>query len=502
VALLSALARPASAQPADLSPVDLDLVEPLIQRGRWVWLGDSFSVPSPARVSVGTLATWPLDRLGAAFVGGHSMFARLYPTGPGARFVMAEEGYAVARGSAGEGTMGVPVFRLAEWELRAGSSALGDLAVRLGFFDEGHAGVAGQAFVNARVRPLVYAHGGVQASGQLRLNGVESALPTSGFALGAATVLDGRLAELPLEASVSSSGFAHVAGTLIEGEPGHYAQFFGDSSWSYWGYAQDASPTLPDSAKRFRTDDLADILEATTLDPSQPSVAVLYLAPEFRAVSDLLATIEAAVARTRTAYARAGLPEPVVLLLHPHAVSTAATDTPEKNERAGLVMRSIALGDPGVAFFSLYEATDGVVFDGRPEARDWLLASEKADLSYGIHVTGRNGPLRLVADYGANLLDDARLHPTTAGAAFFSALLDEGITGRPVSCEAPAEGSGAAPLAPNPARPGGRVRGAEAGVPVFDVLGRLMGTVGPDGTFAAPRVPGVYLVDGRRLVVH
>ena len=47
-----------SAQPqADLSPVHLDLLPTRVQTGRWVWMGDSFTAPSRARVPFASLLT-------------------------------------------------------------------------------------------------------------------------------------------------------------------------------------------------------------------------------------------------------------------------------------------------------------------------------------------------------------------------------------------------------------------------------------------------------------
>lgn len=54
---------------------------------------------------------------------------------------------------------------------------------------------------------------------------------------------------------------------------------------------------------------------------------------------------------------------------------------------------------------------------------------------------------------------------------------------------------------PNPARPGQRVRGLEAGALVVDLLGRHVATADARGGLEAPPVPGVYLAGRTRLVV-
>lgn len=55
---------------------------------------------------------------------------------------------------------------------------------------------------------------------------------------------------------------------------------------------------------------------------------------------------------------------------------------------------------------------------------------------------------------------------------------------------------------PNPVRPGGLVRGLEAGAPLVDVLGRLVARADARGRLEAPRVPGVYLAGRARVVVR
>ena len=485
---------------ADLSPVDLDLVRPLVQSGRWVWLGDSFSIPSPARVSFATLSTWPLGRIGAVAVGTRSWLLRFEPAPPQGKEITADQGYLVARGTPEERPMGLPVFTLAEWALGTGTTSLGDAVARLDLLMDGYAGSRGGALVDATVRPILYGHAGAAARGTLVLGGAPSALPEAGFALGTAGPLTSPF--VPLRADVTVPGLVHYAGTVVAGQPGHYAQFLADASWSYRGFAADAPPDPPNYVKQFRTAELADYLAATTLDPDQPAVAVVYLAQEAHPVERTQAILTRGVERVRAAFEMAGLAEPVVLLLHPHAIESNVVDTPEENERAGVAMREIALADPGVAFFSLYDATAGVVFDGRPDARLWLQSAGLETLSYGAHVEGDLGPIRLLDDYGANFLDASTLHPTPVGAAFFSAILHEGITGQPVHREGSPSAPDSDPLSPNPARPGRLVTGAPAGATVYDVRGRLVGRADRNGAFAAPAAAGVYVVGGSRLVVQ
>lgn len=495
----------------DLSPVNLHLVTTRIQTGRWVWVGDSFAVPSRSRVSFSSLATWPLERIGAVAVGSGARTARFVPDPEVGREVTYEEGYVIAPGTPLEATMGLPLYRLLEWDLPAGATDLGTLDVFRTELEDSHAAAHGGLFVDgATIRPLLYAQPGAEARGVLRMAETEAAdspLPLEGFALGEpAPLATIRHSEVSVTADLTAPGFVHLAGSVLSGAPGHYAQFLGDASWSYWGYAQDGDPTLPDSVKQFRTAHFADYLRATTLDPAQPTVVAVYLAQERRILPVLQDVLRGVVNRTRASFQEAGLPEPVLLFIHPHAIETSVVNDVDTNTRAAVAMRDIALGDPRVAFVSLYDATDGVVFDGRPAAQDWLRAHSLDVLSYGTRFEGLEGPIRLLDDHRGNLLDDNHLHPTEVGASFFSYVLGQVLTefavaGSTRTDDAP-EAAPHAPLVPNPARPGARVRGAEPGTVIVDLLGRRLGVVTDDGSFAAPSTAGAYLVGRARLVVR
>ncbi len=499
--------RPERAR-ADLSPVGLELVGPLVMNGRWIWLGDSFAVPSRARVSFGSLLTWPLDRVSAVALGPQSQMTRDGLKGSSPRTVDDGVNYVLAPGTPIESKLGLPLFRLLEWNLPQGSRSLGSIPLRVDLLADGNAGAAGRVFEGGTtVRPLVYAQPGATARGTLRMAGlsaVPTQLPTSGFSLGDPAPVDGsENSTVSVSATLTTPGFVHYAGTVVSGapnRPGHYAQFLADGSWSYWGFGSNADPA-PDSVKRFRTADLAGYLDATTLDLARPSVVAIYLAQENGSVGSQRDVFQRVVQQTRDAFALADLPAPVILLVHPHAISNQAVSTPEENERSGIAMREVALADPGVAFVSLYDATDGVLFDGSAEARAWLQANGRTELSFGAYRDGDRGPIQLLTRYRANFLDQGTLHPTEKGALFFSHLLGELLVSGDVAGE-PGPSERTFLLAPNPVRSGARVTGARPGAPVYDVRGRLVGHVRADGSLDAPRVAGVYLVGRARLVVQ
>ena len=494
--------------PPDLSPVDVDLVRPLIAEGRWIWMGDSYAVPYRLRVPFATLVTWPLSHVGAVSVGPKSPLGRQVPAEIQPQVVADGNGFVLAAGTPMEDRMGLPLYQMLEWDLPAGDSDLGRMYLGFSYLLDGYAALDGTPFNGpTEARPLVYTRPGAASPSRLRYSDTsETPSPrlvgdADGFALGEGTAIEtSRDRLVPLRVSLDVPEVVHLAGTVIAGEPGHYAQFLGDESWSYWGFSSDADP-VPDSLKRFRTDDLAGYLAATTLDPAQPSVVAIHLAHERRPEALLRTTLERMVAQTRDAFDRAGLGAPVILFVHPQAIDTAIIDTAEKNERNGVVMREMALADDRIAFVSLYDATDGVVFDGRPEARAWLEASPYASFCFGSRCRGR--AVELLAESGGNLLDARRLHTTEHGALFFSALLGELLTGRPVACDCPTEPPPASGLLfPNPIRTGDWVSGALPDEPVYDARGRRVGRTDPAGRFVAPSVPGVYLVGGARLVVQ
>ena len=70
-----------------------------------------------------------------------------------------------------------------------------------------------------------------------------------------------------------------------------------------------------------------------------------------------------------------------------------------------------------VATASLYAATDGVLFDGRPEAVDWLLDHGFDDFHYG------STQIDLVSESNGDLLDYGEIHPADEHASAFLATL-------------------------------------------------------------------------------
>ena len=201
-----------SAQPqADLSPVHLDLLPTRVQTGRWVWMGDSFTAPSRARVPFASLLTWPLNRLGAVATGSLARMSRLVP-GPLGREISDDDAFVLAPGTPLESTMGLPVYRLVEWDLPVGVTDLGDLDVFPTELSDGRVADHGGLFGgNMTIRPILYAQPGAEARGTVRMAEIGSAdtpIPLDGFALGPpAAVRSDRRRSVTVTADLTAPGF-------------------------------------------------------------------------------------------------------------------------------------------------------------------------------------------------------------------------------------------------------------------------------------------------------
>ena len=82
-------------------------------------------------------------------------------------------------------------------------------------------------------------------------------------------------------------------------------------------------------------------------------------------------------------------------------------------------MEDIATERTGVAFASIYDATDGALFNGEPNGNEWLVQNGFDGFQFGTNTIDLiNGPL------GGNLLDNMALHPLEENSgAFFAAIL-------------------------------------------------------------------------------
>jgi len=204
--------------------------------------------------------------------------------------------------------------------------------------------------------------------------------------------------------------------------PGFYYGFLADDGWPFSGFSANALPEN-ESDRRFTEDQFVHWLDVTTLDRDQPVVFYWYFAVEWLHYNDAKLYIDAMIDQADSGAQRVGLTDSQHMLVMPHMYkfgslgnSPAAHAWVQETRDA---MLAVATERVNVAFASIYDATDGMLFDGTTEGRDWLLANGFNAFTYGLNTVDLvNGTL------AGDLLDAANLHPwSNDSAAFFSAVL-------------------------------------------------------------------------------
>ena len=248
-----------------------------------------------------------------------------------------------------------------------------------------------------------------------------------------------------------SERFLDLAGTVVfragvSGEvlPGQYYSTLSDNSWRLRGFAADAeSDEL--FVKQFDEAQLVAWLDATTLSPSQPITFWWYVDAEPDSfdvvVDDAMSMIDIA----ESACNAVGLPEPTHVLVIPHKH--------RKNQRTNDALRLLmeryrdalfaVADDPAysnVAAYSIYDATDGIYFNGSVEAQAWLVDNGYDAFEYGIFTGDDAIDLTETGD----LLDSSDLHPLgELGGVFFASFLADAIDAvSPATCTADLDQSG------------------------------------------------------------
>jgi hypothetical protein len=225
--------------------------------------------------------------------------------------------------------------------------------------------------------------------------------------------------------------------------PGQYYTSLHDSSWSWQDFGRDVESRIPSPLKSISKQQLVTWLTATTLDPEQPLAFWWYVDTEDRAEASLQSMMRSAFDMADAACAEAGLPRPVHLAVVPHLHQTTGEKTRDQLweifDRYQRALDSI-VDDPAydhVARYSIFEATDGVMFDARPESIAWLAANGYDAFSYGTVTADltTEGPL----------LDQFDAHPQDPiSAAFFASFVGAAIpaSAEPRPCLGDATGDG------------------------------------------------------------
>ncbi len=230
---------------------------------------------------------------------------------------------------------------------------------------------------------------------------------------------------------MGSGRYFHPAGGVFyrvdcQGDrvPGVYYSSVSDVSWSYAGFAADrACAALGE--KVFSREQLAHWARATTLDPATPVVVFWYLAAEpiqragAEAVFDRMLTVASGALADAGAH---GVTHCLVLP-HFHTVGKLGTsdEARARFEAQRDAMFAVATRRADAAAVSIYDATEGVLFDGSDAARAWLDLHGYDAFEYA----GRS--VDLVHDVGGRLLDESDLHPAgdDAAALFANELIRE-----------------------------------------------------------------------------
>ena len=204
--------------------------------------------------------------------------------------------------------------------------------------------------------------------------------------------------------------------------PGLYYSSLSDASWSYFGFGSD-EPSSGD--KVFTLEQFTHWLDVTTLAREQKLYVFYYLAAEPKNKDEAKPVMEAMIDQTQAAADAIGIGtvRHCLVIPHMHAIEGVTdldtTRTMIEDQRDAAF--EIAHERSNVAAASIYDATDGVMFDGSTEARNWLDRHGYDAFHYGTYTVDlANGPL------AGQLLDWWNVHPDTQhGAAFFASILGD-----------------------------------------------------------------------------
>jgi len=216
-----------------------------------------------------------------------------------------------------------------------------------------------------------------------------------------------------------SSG-SHAAVELDSSEPGstdHDASPRAPSGSAPSPASGAAGPGTP--TKTFSQEQLARWLGATSVDDDRPVFVFYYLAIESTPAADLADQVGAMVEQTETAAGDAGI-GPVhhcVVIPHYHVIGMPGGDVlnPDRFTDARDVSIAFAQTREDVSVLSIYDRSDGMLFDGSPEPNQWLVDHGFDHLVYGERTVD------LVNEHGeGRLLDHRALHPANKGALAFA----------------------------------------------------------------------------------
>jgi hypothetical protein len=229
------------------------------------------------------------------------------------------------------------------------------------------------------------------------------------------------------------SGYLFPAGfvaTRLDGgerPPGVYFSALTDGSWAYESFGLDTPSGTPGAPiKTYSIEQMAHWLDATTLDPAQPVFAFYLVNVEDIEPADAAVQMQAMVDQTSAAAQMAGITGELrhcIVIPWNHRISGAFI--PGRHEEQRDAAFTLASARDDVSAVSIFDYTDGLVFDGNAGSRQWLADNGYDSFTYG------NVTVDLSADgggAGGGLLDVFRSHPQGQDAgAFFSHIIERVI---------------------------------------------------------------------------
>jgi hypothetical protein len=445
----------------------------LHQDVRVLWLGDSYALPMPSRLSGASLLAWRIDAWTAVTMGdGPNWFFVQYDAlAPGLTMIDGESGYRLFdTGPDAMARFGLPLWRLREYFTETPSQGPVDvLRYRLltTHLDLGYHGPFARSGDKARVRSLFLEPPGTPpalpalhltpengapfsfdpraASRPKRVEGKDPETdaptpPADGQIFGAPIDLEltanatGRLlytlgADAPAPGErgyVFPAGFSAYRVENGARMPGLHFSTLTDGSWAYAGFGRDLPSGAPGAGtKSYTRAQLAHWLDASSVDPLQPIFVFVMLNVEDIDPQTASQQMEAMVDLTNAAAADAGLGPVHHCFVIPWMHRIEGQDILGRHEEQEAAAFALASDRPDVSAISIYAFTDGVMFNGSPESRQWLIDHGYDQFSYGTITVNlaTSGP-------GPNngLLDIYRSHPAGRDAgAFFASIIEKVI---------------------------------------------------------------------------
>ncbi|USN98052.1 MAG: hypothetical protein H6810_07630 [Phycisphaeraceae bacterium] len=442
----------------------------LHQDVRVLWLGDSYCVPYGERPSGASLLSWRIDRWSAYAMGDgpNWSFMKYDLLDPSVATVDAENGYRLFQtGPDAVVRYALPLWRLREYHGEASTPT--DLIryrfvpgdVSLGFV--GSFAAPGQT---AMVRTMMLEppgsppmlpgvrltpDGGATVSFDprvstrpKRLDGldpdVDAPSPPADGQIWASPVdvpvtldaSDRFGLTLGVDAAEPGGGYVFPAGLAAYSTdkgarvPGLYFTVLADTSWSYQGFGLDLpSGVSPAIVKTYSQEQLEHWLDVTTIDPAQPIYVFFIVNVEDIEPAVAAAQMEAAVNQTEAAAAHVGAEVARFCFVIPWMHRIEGQDILGRHEEQRDAAFALANARADVSAVSIYDYTDGVMFNGSAESKQWL-----ADHGYD-HFTYGGFTADLSVDGGGpngGLLDIYRSHPASRDAgAFFAHVIEKAI---------------------------------------------------------------------------